>query len=280
MLIFATPAAPAPPTVTIPIQTPPTGSEVLGAPKLDLTYSATGLSLAADGKTHIYAQLIDKQRNLVVNNLATPIPIELDGATRKISIELERIASRSTGAGYELQLIPQTTLYDAQRATGVVNIDNARIELPLTAGVGACSHTVKGTKKRNRLKGSNGPDKLLGRGGPDQIKGRQGNDCLKGGPGRDRLRGGDGDDVLKARKGGRDRVDCGPGQDKALANVGRDRVRNCEVINGRKAKKGKKKRSATQPRRLTALAAASARRSTIRANSSKPSSVLPYWPEA
>ena len=37
----------------------------------------------------------------------------------------------ATGAGYTLQLIPQTTLYDAQRATGAVQVANAEITLPL-----------------------------------------------------------------------------------------------------------------------------------------------------
>ena len=72
----------------------------------------------------------------MVNNQATPVPIELDGQARQVTVPLERIASLGTAAGYELQLIPQTTMYDAQRATGVVQVESAKIELPLTAPAG------------------------------------------------------------------------------------------------------------------------------------------------
>ena len=111
------------------------GADVVGEPVLKLDYSATGVSLAADGRTHLFAQLVDKQRSLVVNNQATPIPIELDGQSHELTIPLERIASIGTSAGYELELIPQTTMYDAQRATGVVQVDSAQIEIPLAAPV-------------------------------------------------------------------------------------------------------------------------------------------------
>jgi ABC-2 type transport system ATP-binding protein len=117
--------------INIPIPDVPEGGNVVGAPILKLDYTATGVSLAPDGKTHIYAQLVDEQRNVVVNNIATPIPISLDGQSHEVEIPLERIASLATGAGYTLQLIPQTTLYDAQRATGAVQVANAEITLPL-----------------------------------------------------------------------------------------------------------------------------------------------------
>ena len=131
--------------LTVPIEAPPAGAAVVGAPRLDLTYRATGASLAADGDTHVFAQLIDRGRtnpllpvsNLVVNNHATPIKIELDGKTHQVSVPLERIASEPTGAGYELQLVGQTSLYDLQRAAGVVNVQRAEISVPLSAPVTA-----------------------------------------------------------------------------------------------------------------------------------------------
>ncbi|MGH2923647.1 MAG: CocE/NonD family hydrolase [Solirubrobacterales bacterium] len=129
--------------LTVPIEAPPDGAAVVGSPQLDLTYSATGASLAADGKTHVFAQLIDRGRtnpllpvtNLVVNNLATPIKIELDGRTHQVSVPLERIASEPTAAGYELQLVGQTSLYDLQRAVGVVNVQRAEVSVPLSVPV-------------------------------------------------------------------------------------------------------------------------------------------------
>ena len=237
MAVFATPAAPAPPTVTIPVSKPPAGSEVVGEPVLDITYSATGVSSASDGRTHIYAQLVDKQRNLVVNNQASPIPITLDGQTRTISIGMERIASRSTAAGYELQLIPQTTLYDAQRATGAVDLKSVKVSIPLTAPTEACSNLVRGTKKKDKLKGTAGPDRMIGRAGNDRLKGQASADCLIGGGGRDRLKGGPGDDEIAAVRGGRDKVKCGDGRDRAVVDR-RDKVRNCEQVK----RVGKRKR--------------------------------------
>ena len=74
--IFATPSLLG---LKVPVEAPPVGADVVGEPVLKLDYSATGVSLAADGRTHLFAQLVDKQRSLVVNNQATPIPIELDG---------------------------------------------------------------------------------------------------------------------------------------------------------------------------------------------------------
>jgi ABC-2 type transport system ATP-binding protein len=130
VVIFATPSALG---LKVPIEAPPAGADVVGEPVLTLDYSATGVSLASDGDTHLFAQLVDKQRNVVVNNQATPIPIELDGQAHQLTIPLERIASLGTADGYELQLIPQTTLYDAQRATGLVTVESARIDVPLSA---------------------------------------------------------------------------------------------------------------------------------------------------
>jgi ABC-2 type transport system ATP-binding protein len=131
--------------LTIPIEAPPTGSHVVGAPTLKLDYSANGVSTAPDGETHVFAQLIDRSRqnpllpgtNLVVNNQATPIKIKLDGQSHRIEIPLERIASRASADGYELQLIPQTTLYDLQRATGLVEVQSAEVTVPLSAPVGS-----------------------------------------------------------------------------------------------------------------------------------------------
>jgi ABC-2 type transport system ATP-binding protein len=131
ILLFATPS---PLALTVPIETPPVGSHVVGAPKLDLTYTATGVNATSgDNKAHVYAQLVDKQRNLVVNNFATPIPIELDGQEHRIELKLERIASLSTADGYELQIVPQTSVYDMQRAAGLLEVAEAGIELPLAA---------------------------------------------------------------------------------------------------------------------------------------------------
>jgi Ca2+-binding RTX toxin-like protein len=210
--------------------------------------------------THVFAQLVDLERNLVVNNLATPILIELDGQPHAVELDLERIASLSTSAGYQLQIIPQTTVYEAQRATGAVEITDAAIELPLvesasgagaggdggasssaaagagagTAGSasasGACLNLIRGSKRSEKLRGSEGPDRIKGLGGADRIPALGGDDCIGGGAGSDRIRAGEGADVVQAAKGGRDRVDCGPGVDVAFVKRGRDSWRACEKV--------------------------------------------------
>ncbi len=143
ILLFASEASAG--GLTVPIERPPQGADVVGSPTLDLTYRATGLSTATGGDTHIFAQLIDRGRtnpllpvsNLVVGNFATPIKIKLDGRSHRVSIPLERIASEPTAAGYELQLVPQTSLYDFQRAAGVVNVQSADVTVPLSTPVTA-----------------------------------------------------------------------------------------------------------------------------------------------
>ena len=131
VLIFATPTEN---SVQVPIDAPRAGSRVLGPPRLKLTYSATGESQNLES-TYVYAQLVDEDRNVVVNNQATPIPIKLDGQTHQLSLPMVRVASLSGDSGYTLQITPQTSVYDLQRATGVVDFDSIRVSLPI-AGAG------------------------------------------------------------------------------------------------------------------------------------------------
>jgi ABC-2 type transport system ATP-binding protein len=109
------------------------GEDVVGPPKVKLTYSALGATTTrTDGITHLYGQIVDKDRNVVVGNQATPIPIELDGESHTITTKLVRIASEATAAGYELQILGQSDLFDAQRAAGTVTIDDLNVTLPTT----------------------------------------------------------------------------------------------------------------------------------------------------
>ena len=244
-------ASPSPVAVTAPIDTPPEPVDVLGPPKLELTYSG----VAAPAQTFVYGQIVDRERNVVVNNQATPIPVTLDGQQRTLSIPLETIASRSTAAGYELQIVPGTSVYDIQRSAGFIDVSNARVELTVAAPVGLddpadCSSPQRGGPGPDRFHGSDGPDAINGGGGRDRIKGRKGNDCLAGqsggdrlgagagedlvlaGRGADRVSGGAGADRIRAAGGGNDRVRCGPGRDVAKVDR-RDRVRGCERIKRR-----------------------------------------------
>ena len=228
ILLFATPSQPA---VEVEISAE-AGRSVVGAPRLSMTYTATGTTTRPDGNAAIFAQLVDNQRDVVVNNQATPIPIQLDGQEHTIDIALERIASRTTAAGYTLQLIPQTSVYDLQRASGVVDVIKARIALPVVKSGPrrAPCRTVRGTRRADRLRGSARRDCLYGGRGADRLAGLRGNDLLRGGPGPDVLRGGRGRDVIRAANRSRDRVNCGPGRDVAYVNPARDVWRRCERV--------------------------------------------------
>ncbi len=129
-LIFATQAANA---VNVGIPGPAIASNVVGAPKLSLTYSG----LAAPAKTFVYAQIVNPRSGYVLGNISTPIPIVLDGLPHTISRSLEMIAARApAGGGYTLQLTPSSSLYDIQRSAGAVNFSSVGIQLPLGNPVG------------------------------------------------------------------------------------------------------------------------------------------------
>ena len=132
LLIAATPD---PLALRVPIETPAAGSDVVGEPTLKATYRATGAGLLPNRRTYVYAQVVDRARNIVVGNFATPIPITLDGRRRTVEMDLERIASRSTATGYRLEITQQTNVYDVQRAAGAVRFEQVDVTLPLAAPV-------------------------------------------------------------------------------------------------------------------------------------------------
>jgi ABC-2 type transport system ATP-binding protein len=126
-VIFATPS---PVAVNVPIDGPPDDANVVGVPRLRIAYTGTGVP----AKTTVYAQIVDPRRNIVVGNISTPIPIELDGKRRSLRVPLEPIASRApAGGGYRLQIIPSTTLYDIQRSAGLVNFRQVEVALPISS---------------------------------------------------------------------------------------------------------------------------------------------------
>ena len=125
-LIFATPA---PDAFEVPIPGPSRDADVVGVPRLRLTYTATG----APPGTHVYAQIVDPRRNIVVGNVATPVPLELDGKRHSLALPLEPIASRApAGDGYKLQLTSSTTVYDIQRSVGLIGFEDVRVALPVS----------------------------------------------------------------------------------------------------------------------------------------------------
>jgi ABC-2 type transport system ATP-binding protein len=122
--IVASPAAKA---VRISIPAAATGRQAVGTPVLSLGYRGT----AAPEQTSLYAQIVDEQRNIVVGNLATPLPLVLDGKARFTRVNLGAIAwSAGPGSKLALQIIAGSQLYFPQRATGSVTV-HAVLEVPL-----------------------------------------------------------------------------------------------------------------------------------------------------
>ena len=77
---------------------------MVGEPRLRLTYNGTG----APADTHVYAQIVDTARNLVLGNVSTPIPVKLDGRPHTIERPLEPVAARAVaGKRYRLQICRQ-----------------------------------------------------------------------------------------------------------------------------------------------------------------------------
>jgi ABC-2 type transport system ATP-binding protein len=116
-------AGPAVNAVDVPI--PPARAQVLGEPRVSLTYRATGTV------THVFAQIVDEQRGVVLGNQVTPLPVTADGAPHTVTRALEGVAaSLAAGGRYRLQLIGGSQVYGPVRAAGVVELPAARIELP------------------------------------------------------------------------------------------------------------------------------------------------------
>ncbi|WP_053225637.1 CocE/NonD family hydrolase [Solirubrobacter soli] len=106
-------------------------AQIVGEPQLRLTYSGTGAG------THVFAQLVDEARGVVVGNQATPIPVTLDGAPHTITRPLEAIAaSAAKGTRYTLQITGGTLLYGPVRGAAAITFSKIDLALP-TAGVAA-----------------------------------------------------------------------------------------------------------------------------------------------
>ena len=116
-------AAPATNAVNVPVPLPT--AQVVGKPRLKLTYSGTG------AVTHVFAQIVDEQRNVVVGNLVTPLPVTLDGATHTVSRPLEAIAASLTPTGrYRLQVIGGSQVYGPVRGAAAITFSAIDLDAP------------------------------------------------------------------------------------------------------------------------------------------------------
>jgi ABC-2 type transport system ATP-binding protein len=134
--------------VNVAVPPPASAEQLLGEPKLTLAYSGTGAA------THVFAQLVDEARGVVVGNQATPVPLTLDGQPHTISRPLEAIAaSAPAGARYTLQLTGGTQLYGPVRGAAAITFSAIRLELPTvgTAGTGTALTGPRACVSRRRF---------------------------------------------------------------------------------------------------------------------------------
>jgi ABC-2 type transport system ATP-binding protein len=113
--------------VNVAIPSPSGPTQLVGPPKLTLTYSGTGTP--ADSR--IYAQIVDDATGIVLGNQVTPLPITLDGAAHTLTRPLEMVSALAKpGSGLTLQLFGASSVYDLGRTAGAVTFSGVRLELP------------------------------------------------------------------------------------------------------------------------------------------------------
>ena len=110
---------------------PSAGTQIVGAPKLTLTYCGLGTT------RQVYAQIVDEQTHLVLGGIVTPIPVTLDGQTHTVTVPLEAIAyTAPAGAKLTLQVASTATPLLNVLTFGGINISSMDLVLP-TVGANA-----------------------------------------------------------------------------------------------------------------------------------------------
>jgi ABC-2 type transport system ATP-binding protein len=101
--------------------------DLAGEPKLTFSYKGTAGPAAA----FAYAQIVDLGSNVVAGNQATPIPLTLDGQPHTAAVTLEGIAlTMAPSDRLQLQIVPATSLYREQTASGMVDVTDVVLEMP------------------------------------------------------------------------------------------------------------------------------------------------------
>lgn len=107
-------------------------THVLGAPSLTLTYSGTGSA------RHVYAQIIDNRTGLVLGNHVTPIPVELDGQTREVTVSLEQVAhTLNPGQSVTVQVMTSAFPFWNLYSWGGITIESMSVRMPTIETVAA-----------------------------------------------------------------------------------------------------------------------------------------------
>ncbi len=125
-------ATPAPNAVTVGFAAPPPGSDIVGAPRLKLTYKGS----ATLPNTHLFAQIVDGRANRVIGSQVTPLPVILDDRERTVERNLQPIAVHAgEDERYRVQITPGSGVFGPQLSVGGVVLQKVDASLPLvTAG--------------------------------------------------------------------------------------------------------------------------------------------------
>jgi ABC-2 type transport system ATP-binding protein len=112
--------------VSIQIPAPSSSVETLTDPELSLTYHG----LATKAQTPIFAQLVENSTGTVLDNQATAVPLDLNGATHTVTLPLNMVAWNLTPSSkISLQLTDASDLFFAQRAVGLASLQ-AKLTIP------------------------------------------------------------------------------------------------------------------------------------------------------
>lgn len=127
-------AAPALNAVNLKVPDATVETHIVGAPELTLTYSGTGTA------KHVYAQIVDDETGLVLGNLATPIPVELDGQSHTATFSLEQVAhTLQPGQSVTVQIVTSTISFLNFYSWGNVTVEGMSIKLPTVIAAAASS---------------------------------------------------------------------------------------------------------------------------------------------
>ena len=98
------------------------------APRSSASRSSRSPTRAPAPRTHVFAQIVDEARGVVVGNQATPIPLTLDGQPHTITPPAggdRRLRAR--GRKYTLQLTGGTLLYGPVRGAAAINFTRSTL---------------------------------------------------------------------------------------------------------------------------------------------------------
>ncbi len=116
--------------LSVALAKPKAGTQLLGEPRLSMTYSGT----AASPNGRIYAQLVDDASGVVLGNQVTPVPVTFDGKEHTTSLPLEAVAVDAIpGSSYTLQLIGGSDVYFGARQPALVTVSKAAVSIPTVA---------------------------------------------------------------------------------------------------------------------------------------------------